>query len=117
MRAAPDGIFRWTMLTNDDGRLVAILGETWRRREEAVFAPPIDNKVGGFVGKRAMEELVASINAGDYRLAGARILELPQFLNDKVSQRAVLRWFYNAGGVYSFLLYSDFLWRGGDFPP
>src|SRR2546428_12010175 len=98
MRAAPDGIFRWTMLTNDDGRLVAILGQTWRRREEAVFAPPIDNKVGGFVGKRAMEELVASINAGDYRLSRARVLELPQFFNDKVNQRAVIPWVFKVGG-------------------
>src|SRR5262249_20989791 len=69
MRAAPDGIFRWTMLANDDRRLVAILGQTWRRREEAVFAPPIDKDVGGFVGKRTVEELVPAINAGDYRLA------------------------------------------------
>src|SRR5712691_12433282 len=96
MRAAPDGVFRWTMLANDDGRLVAILGETWRRREEAVFAPPVDNEVGAFPGKRAMEDLVASINAGDYRFAGARIFELPQFLNEKVSQRAILGSFHNA---------------------
>src|SRR5260370_37265267 len=101
MCAAPYGIFRWTMLANDYGRLVAILGQTWRRREEAVFAPPIDNEVGGFVGKRAMEERVASINAGDYLLAGARVLKLPQVLNDKVSQRAVLRWFHNAGMFYT----------------
>src|SRR5712691_2386126 len=102
MRAAPDGVFRWTMLANDDGRLVRILGETWRCREEAVFAPPVEDEVGAFVGKRAMEDLVASINAGDYRFAGARIFELTQFLNDKVSQRAILRRFHDAAGFYPF---------------
>src|SRR5215471_19546059 len=66
MRAAPDRIFGWAMLTNNDGRHVPILSQTWRRREEAIFAPPIENEVGGFVGKRTVEKLVASINAGDY---------------------------------------------------
>src|SRR5260370_20627304 len=101
MCAAPYGIFRWTMLANDYGRLVAILGQTWRRREEAVFAPPIDNEVGGFVGKRAMEELVASINAADYRLARARILKLPQLLNHKVSQPALLPCVPKVCGTYA----------------
>src|SRR5712691_3462589 len=102
MRAAPDGVFRWTMLANDDGRLVPILGETWRCREEAVFAPPVEDEVGAFAGKRAMEDLIAPIHAGDYRLASARIFELTQFLNDKVSQCFILRWFHDAAGFYAF---------------
>jgi len=115
MRAAPDGIFRWAMLANNDRRLVAVLGQTWRRREKTVFAPPIDNEVGGLVGKRTVEELVASINAGDYRLAGPRIFEFPQFLNDKLSQRAVLGRFHDATGFYPFQVNPDVRRRGEHF--
>src|SRR6266849_4386757 len=95
---APLGGVRRTMLANDDGRLVRILGETWRCREEAIFAPPVEDEVGASVGKRTMEDLLAPIHAGDYRLASARIFELTQFLNDKVSQRAILRRFHDAAG-------------------
>src|SRR5947208_14735145 len=110
MRAAPDRIFRWTMLLNDHRWLVAILGQTWRRREEAVLAPPVENEVSGLVGKRTLEELVASINAGNYRFTGPWIFKLQQFRHDKVSERAVLRWFHNATGLYSFPDNPDVGW-------
>ena len=64
------------MVANHHGRLVLVLCKTWLRGEEAVFAPPVEDEVSALVGKRAMEDLVASINAGDYRLAGARIFQL-----------------------------------------
>src|SRR5207248_594589 len=62
----------------------------------------IEDEVGAFAGKWAMEILLASVNARDDRLAGTRIFQLPQFLNDKVSQRVILRWFHNASGFYPF---------------
>src|SRR5439155_23370803 len=65
---APFAIFGWTMLANHHGRLLLILSKTWLRRKEAVFAPPVEDEIGGFVGKRAMEDLVTSINARDYRV-------------------------------------------------
>ena len=90
------------MVTNHDGRFGPVFPKTWLRRKEAVFAPPIENEVGAFVGKRAMENLVASVNAGDDRLAGTRIFQLPQLLSDKVSQCVILRWFHNASGFHPF---------------
>ena len=90
------------MLANDDGRFVPVLVKARLGREQAVFAPPVEHEVGTFAGKWAMEDLVAPIHAGDYRLASARIFELTQFLNDKVSQCFILRWFHDSGGFYPF---------------
>ncbi len=67
---------RRMMLANNDGRVVPIQDGTRLRRKKAIFAPPVEDEVGAFVGKRAMEDLVAPIDSGDYTLASARIFEL-----------------------------------------
>src|SRR5437870_3311994 len=102
VRAAPFAFFRWTMLTNHNGRFRPISSKTRSRRKEAVFAPPVEDEVGAFTGKWAMKNFVASVNAGDNRIAGARIFQLPQFPNDKVGQRAILLWLHNASAFDPF---------------
>src|SRR5438046_10569360 len=95
------------MLANDNWWLVPILLKTWQCRKEAIFAPPVEDEVGSFLGKRTMEDFVASINASDYCLTGARIFQVSQFLNDKVHQGAILLWFHNHSALRAFYIYPD----------
>src|SRR5438067_4014792 len=96
VRPAPFAVLRRLMLTNYDRRLVLVLFKAWQGGKQAIFAPPIEDDVGGFSGKRAMENLIALINAGNYGLSGARIFQFAQFLDDEIGQRSNLCRFHNA---------------------
>src|SRR6476660_903828 len=74
MRAAPLGILRWPMFSDDQSGLACILREAGLSRKKAVLIPPIEHQVSPFVSKGTMKDLVAAVNAIDNRPSGAGVL-------------------------------------------
>src|SRR5215831_10696037 len=90
VRTTPFGYLRWPMFSNDKCRLTGIFGEARLSREKAVLTPPVKDKVSALSGKRAVKNFVAAVDPVNDWFAGARVLELGQFLDDKSNQSVVI---------------------------
>src|SRR5206468_3992050 len=102
VRTTPFGCLRWPMFSNDKCRLTGVFGKARLTRKQAVLAPPIKDKVSALSGKRAMKNFVAAVDPINDWFAGARILELGQFLDDKSNQSVVISGIDDALRLHTF---------------
>ena len=74
VRATPFGCLRWPMFPNDERRLIGIFGKARLSREKAVLAPPVEDKVSAFIGKRTVKDFVTAVDPVNDWFTCARIL-------------------------------------------